>query len=154
MILRLISFRVFLCHRNGPQSDDDDSCSINSDPEAKVCMKIHNVVTINNLAVVSINLQGAECLLSFEIKCTLPLGTMWIDHVTFNSIKGICRFKASFSWVRKVWLILISYKPGNWILQLKILLSNCNKCPLVQLSVCVGEGSAFYHLWIASRSIQ
>ncbi|KAF4790418.1 amyloid beta precursor protein binding family B member 2 [Turdus rufiventris] len=38
--------------RNGPQSDDDDSCSINSDPEAKVCMKIHNVVTINNLAVI------------------------------------------------------------------------------------------------------
>lgn len=43
-------------------------------------MKIHNGITIKNLAVVSINLQGAECLLSFEIKCTPPLGTMGIDY--------------------------------------------------------------------------
>ncbi|KAB1281854.1 Amyloid-beta A4 precursor protein-binding family B member 2, partial [Camelus dromedarius] len=25
--------------RNAPHADDDDSCSINSDPEAKVCKK-------------------------------------------------------------------------------------------------------------------
>lgn len=39
----------FSCNRNGPQSDDDDSCSINSDPEAKVCKNIHNGIRVKNL---------------------------------------------------------------------------------------------------------
>lgn len=33
-----MQFSVFLS-RNAPHADDDDSCSINSDPEAKVCTK-------------------------------------------------------------------------------------------------------------------
>lgn len=43
-------------------------------------MKIHNDTAIKNVALVSINSQGAECLLSFEIQCTPPLGTMWLDY--------------------------------------------------------------------------
>ena len=33
-----VPFSVFLS-RHAPHADDDDSCSINSDPEAKVCKK-------------------------------------------------------------------------------------------------------------------
>lgn len=56
-------------------------------------MKIHSGITIKILAIVGIDLQGAECLLSFEIKCTPPLGTMWIDHARLIPSKEFADLK-------------------------------------------------------------
>lgn len=54
-------------------------------------MKIHNGITIKNLPVVSINLQGAKCLLSFGI--TPPLGTIWTDHARLIPSKEFAYLK-------------------------------------------------------------
>lgn len=56
-------------------------------------MKIHNDKAIKNLVLVSINLQGAECLLSFDIWCTPPLGTMWIDYARLIPSKEFADLK-------------------------------------------------------------